>query len=83
MVEHLIEIIENLQATVIIVSQSILPVLATCQRLAVLKEGSVVARGEVGEIARDRELLAECGLDFHFYFDVLRQLMQPNGASDV
>ena len=83
MVEQLIETVRDLKATVIIVSQSILPVIASCQRLAILKGGRMIATGGVREIASNRELLRECGLDFHFYYDVLDELVQLNGASDV
>ncbi|GAI95831.1 unnamed protein product, partial [marine sediment metagenome] len=45
MVKHLIEIIESLDATVILVSQQILPVMACCHRLAILKDGQVIRVG--------------------------------------
>lgn len=83
MVEHLIKTIKELQATVIIVSQSILPVIATCQRLAILREGRLVAVDATKEIAMNRDLLRESGLDFHYYFDVLKELSQHDGVSDV
>jgi len=76
MVEHLIDTIKELQATVIVVSQSILPVIATCQRLAILREGRLVAVDTTRKIAMNRDLLRENGLDFHYYFDVLKELEQ-------
>ncbi|MCK4772244.1 MAG: ABC transporter ATP-binding protein [Candidatus Latescibacteria bacterium] len=76
MVEQLIEMVRNLPATVIIVSQSILPVIASCQRLAILNEGQLIASGSAREIASDRGLLRENGLDFHFYYDMLDGLLQ-------
>ncbi len=82
MVEQLIGIVKGLEATVIIVSQSIIPVLAACERVAVLNEGAIVAVGPVAEIAAERELLRDCGLDFHFYCEICRTL-ERNGANDV
>ncbi len=83
MVEHLIDIIGSLPATVIIVSQSILPVIASCDRLAVLNRGRLVATGSTREIASDRALLRHCGLDFHFYCDVCHELNLLQGGTDV
>lgn len=83
MVQQLIGIIRDLPATVIVVSQSMLPVIAACDRLAVLKEGKVVATGNTRDIATDRELLEECALDFHFYCDICRELMDLNGEENV
>lgn len=83
MVEQLIDIMRGLPATVIIVSQSILPVLASCDRLAVLNGGRIEAVGSTREIAADRELLRRCGVDFYFYCEVCSELLDLNGASDV
>jgi cobalt/nickel transport system ATP-binding protein len=74
LVERLIAIVRALPATVIVVSQAILPVLVACDRLAVLHRGRIRAVGTTAEIASDRALLAECGLDFSFYFDACRRL---------
>jgi cobalt/nickel transport system ATP-binding protein len=79
MVEQVIEIVAGLEATVIIVSQSIIPVLAVCDRIAVLNEGRIAAVGPVSEIASRRDLLRECGLDFHFYCEVCRDLHHGPG----
>lgn len=73
-VRSLIEIINELKATVVIVSQSIIPLVACCDRLAVLRAGELVAVGPTRDIARDRELLQACGLDFHFYHDIYHSL---------
>ena len=80
MVEQVIGIVAGLRATVIIVSQSIIPVLAVCDRIAVLNEGRIAAVGPVAEIASNRDLLRECGLDFHFYCEICRDLLQDSGA---
>jgi len=74
MVQNLIDIIQKLSATVILVSQQILPTFACCNKLAVLKEGRIVATGPTREIAADRELLSSCGLDFSFYLDILKNI---------
>ncbi len=80
MVEQVIGIVSGLKATVIVVSQSIIPVLAVCDRIAVLNEGRIAAVGPVDVIASSRDLLRECGLDFHFYCEICRDLLQDSGA---
>ncbi len=74
MVKHLIEIIESLDATVILVSQQILPVMACCHRLAILKDGQVVRVGTPAELAAERGLLKECGLDVGFFCSICKKL---------
>ncbi len=74
MVKHLIEIIESLDATVILVSQQILPVMASCHRLAILKDGQVIRVGTPAELAADRGLLKECGLDVGFFCSICKKL---------
>jgi ABC-type branched-subunit amino acid transport system ATPase component len=63
-----------LDATVVLVSQEILPALACADRVAVFHEGKVAAVGPALEIARDRELLMRCGIDFHYQGEVWRQV---------
>jgi cobalt/nickel transport system ATP-binding protein len=74
LVQRLIATIRELPATVIVISQAILPILLACDRIAVLHEGRVRAVGSTREIAADRELLAACGLDFSFYLDAYHRL---------
>jgi cobalt/nickel transport system ATP-binding protein len=74
LVERLIAILRELPATVIVVSQAILPLLAACDRLALLAEGRIQALGSTREIAGDRELLRRHGLDFTFYLETYRRL---------
>jgi cobalt/nickel transport system ATP-binding protein len=74
LIEELIEILKSLPATLILISQSILPALACCGTLAVLHEGRIVAGGPAFDIARDRDLLRRCRLDFHYYRDIWRRL---------
>jgi cobalt/nickel transport system ATP-binding protein len=74
MVENLIDIINGLSATVILVSQDILPALACADRLAVFHAGTLAAIGPAPDIARDRDLLRRCGADFHFYGRIWEEL---------
>ncbi|MBN2244341.1 MAG: ABC transporter ATP-binding protein [Candidatus Aminicenantes bacterium] len=74
MVKQLVDTINSFEATVILVSQAILPTLACCDRLAVLKDGKITALGDAREIISDRDLLRSCDLDFYFYCDMCRIL---------
>ncbi len=76
MVEQLVQVIRGLEATVILVSQAILPALACCDRLAIFDRGHVAAVGPTEEIAGNREMLKSCGLDFHFYGRIWRQFFE-------
>jgi cobalt/nickel transport system ATP-binding protein len=74
MVEQLVRLIRGLDATVILISQEILPAIACADRLAVFHQGHLAAVGPALEIARDRALLQRCGIDFHFYGDIWKQI---------
>ncbi len=74
MVEQLVDVIKGLHATVIVISQEILPAIACSDRIAVFYQGKVAAVGPSLEIARDRELLKRCGIDFHYQGDIWRRL---------
>ncbi len=74
MVQQLMEIIRSMDSTLVIVSQSILPLISICDRMAILKEGEIVATGEPLQLARNRELMASCGLDLKYYCDICRDL---------
>jgi ABC-type branched-subunit amino acid transport system ATPase component len=65
-----------LDATVILISQEILPAIASVDRLAVFREGRAEASGPALEIARDRALLQRCGIDFHFYGEIWRRIFK-------
>ncbi len=73
MVVQLIKIINNLDATLIIVSQSLLPLIACCDKLAVLKDGDIVASGKKEELIRDEELMRTNGIDLSFYHNIYRE----------
>lgn len=64
LVKSLAELIAGLEATVILVSQQMLPALAVCDRVAVLVEGRIVRTGAPAALAADRAFLASVGLDF-------------------
>ncbi|MFO8173580.1 MAG: energy-coupling factor ABC transporter ATP-binding protein [Gemmatimonadota bacterium] len=74
LVERLIRTLRELPATVIIVSQAIFPLMAACDRMALLAEGRIQALGSTREIVGDRQLLDRYGLDFTFYLDSYRRL---------
>ncbi len=74
MVEQLLQIIKDLPATVVIVSQEIIPVAACCDRIAVLKDGKIVTAGPSFEVIRNRELLRSCGLDISIYESVCKKI---------
>jgi cobalt/nickel transport system ATP-binding protein len=74
MVKSLISILRGWTATLIVVSQAILPLLAACDRLALLADGMIQAVGSTREIAGDRELLRRHGLDFNYYLESYRRL---------
>ena len=74
MVHQLIETIKELKATVILVSQAILPTLSCCHRLAIMNAGEILAVGPTQEIAKDQDLLRKCGLDYRLYCDICRRL---------
>ncbi len=76
MVDQLSGLIRGLDATVILVSQALLPLTVVCDRIAILDGGRVRAVGSTGEILSDRPLLRSCGLDFHHLHERLHDLME-------
>lgn len=77
MVEQLVTLLRGLRATVILISQEILPVVACADRIAVFHQGRVAAIGPAHAIAADRELLQRCGIDFHFYRPIWERILNP------
>lgn len=73
MVMKLIQLINGLDATLIIVSQSFLPLIACCDRMAILKNGEIIAIGPRDEIIKDKELMRSSGMDLSFYRTVYRE----------
>lgn len=80
MVEQLVALIRSLDATVILISQEILPAIACADRLAVVHQGRIAAVGPALDIASDRALLRRCGIDFHFYGDIWQRILTNAGA---
>jgi cobalt/nickel transport system ATP-binding protein len=74
MVNQIIEIIKSLDVTVIIVSQSILPAFACCDRIAVIIHGELKRVGTPAEIAMDKDLLKNNGLDFSLYCNLCKEI---------
>lgn len=74
MVLQLMEIIRKMDSTLVIVSQSVLPIIAICDRMAILKDGEIVAVGKPKELARDKELMKSSGLDLSFYCEICRDI---------
>lgn len=75
MVEQLVDVISSLDATVIVISQEILPAIACSHRIAVFHRGKIAAVGPSLEIARDRKLLAACGIDFHYQGRIWQKIL--------
>ncbi len=73
MVMQLINLINNLDATLVIVSQSFLPLIACCSRIAILRDGEIRADGPGNEIIKDGELLRTNGMDMSFYQNIYRK----------
>lgn len=74
MIMQLMEIMGSMESTQVIVSQSILPVIALCNRMAILKDGEIVAVGEPRTLAKDRHLMKASGLDLSLYRTLCRDL---------
>jgi cobalt/nickel transport system ATP-binding protein len=80
MVEQLVDVIASLPATVIVISQEILPAIACSDRIAIFHRGRIAAVGPSLEIARDRKLLAECGIDFHYQGRIWERIFAAKDA---
>ncbi|MBL8221235.1 MAG: hypothetical protein JNL62_18525 [Bryobacterales bacterium] len=80
MVEQLIHLIHGLDATVVLISQEILPAVAAVDTLAVFYQGNIAATGPAFEIASDRALLQRCGIDFHYYAGVWQRILAQASA---
>jgi cobalt/nickel transport system ATP-binding protein len=74
MIEQLVRIIDQLTSTVIIVSQSFLPLVACCRRIAVMNNGTITAVGPTLEILRNNDLLLENGIDLSLYKTIFKEL---------
>lgn len=79
LVRRLVEVLRQVESTLVVVSQEILPVLGLCQRVAVVTEGRVRWVGPVPELMENRGVLTEAGLDFDWYCSLCRGL-RPEGG---
>lgn len=76
MVLQLMNMIRSMEATLVIVSQSVLPLISICDRMGILKDGRIIASGPPKEIARDKDLMKSSGLDLEFYCKICSELQQ-------
>ena len=76
MVGQLLDIIKKLDATLVIVSQSLLPLISCCDRLAVMIRGEIRASGNKEEILKDESLMREGGVDMDFYRSVYKKYLE-------
>jgi cobalt/nickel transport system ATP-binding protein len=74
MVLQLMNIIRSMDTTLVLVSQSILPLISICDRLGIIKDGRLIASGPPKEIAGNRELMRASGLDLEFYCRICNDL---------
>jgi cobalt/nickel transport system ATP-binding protein len=74
MIGQLINIINGLDSTLFIISQSFLPLVACCSRIAVMNKGEIVAAGPTREIFRNEKLLKENSIDLGIYKSICREL---------
>ncbi len=74
MIQQLVNIIKNLNSTLIIISQSFLPLVAFCNRIAILNNGKITATGSTNDILRNDQLLLENGIDLSLYKNICREL---------
>jgi cobalt/nickel transport system ATP-binding protein len=74
MVLQLMNMIRSMEATLVIVSQSVLPLISICDRMGILKDGRIIASGPPKDIARDQELMKSSGLDLEFYCKICSDL---------
>jgi len=73
---QLIELIEAMPITRIIVSQEILLAFALCDRIAVMDRGRILRIGESREIFADQRLLASVGLDYRPFLAGIDKCLQ-------
>ncbi|MFO7615482.1 MAG: energy-coupling factor ABC transporter ATP-binding protein [Bacteroidales bacterium] len=74
MINQMVDIIKALKSTVVIVSQSFLPLVACCERIAVMNNGKITAVGPTLSILKNESLLLENGIDLSLYRMICREL---------
>jgi len=71
----IIEMIENLPLTRVIISQDILLALSICERIAILDKGKIIKVGTSETIAHDHDILSQSGLDFLPYLEIIKKFL--------
>lgn len=74
MTTQLVHTINQLKSTVIIISQSFLPLMACCQRVGLMNKGKIIATGDVKEILSNDKLLLENGIDLRMYRQIWTEM---------
>lgn len=74
MIKQMVDIMKALKSTVIIVSQSFLPLVSCCDRIAIMNGGTIRAVGPTLTILKDEGLLLGNGIDLSLYKLVCREL---------
>jgi cobalt/nickel transport system ATP-binding protein len=74
MVQELMEKLSSMDTTLVIVSQSILPLIAICDRIAILKDGEIIAVDQPKKLAGNQELMRSSGLDIEYYCKICNEL---------
>ncbi len=74
MVHELMKKLSSMDATLLIVSQSILPLIAICDRVAILKDGEIIAVDHPKKLALNEELMQSSGLDLSYYCKICKDL---------
>jgi len=74
MVKQLVNTLKQLPSTVVVVSQSLLPLAVFCDRIAILNQGHITNIGTAKDILSDDNLLNKNGLDLSFYKKICHTL---------
>jgi len=74
MIKQFVDIINKLNSTLVIISQSFLPLVACCDRIALINNGEIAAIGPTLEILKNEALLKENGIDLSMYKNVCKLL---------
>lgn len=73
---NIIEIIENLPLTRVIVSQDILLAFSICDRIALLDNGKIIKVASPEKIYSDHKILSQSGLDFAPYLEIVKKFLK-------
>jgi cobalt/nickel transport system ATP-binding protein len=76
MIKQLLNILNNLESTLVIISQNYLPLIACCQRVALINQGEIKAVGPTKEIIQNNKLMLENGIDLSLYNTICNDFFQ-------